>query len=37
MNRTFWIGAGLFIVMALVVAGLRTNLGTGTLSENRTA
>jgi preprotein translocase subunit SecG len=37
MNRTFWIVAGLFIVLALVVAGLRTNLGTGTPSENRSA
>jgi preprotein translocase subunit SecG len=37
MNRTFWIVAGLFIVLVLVVAGLRTSVGTGTLSENKSA
>jgi hypothetical protein len=35
MTRTFWIVAGLFMVLASIVAGLRTNIGTGSLSETK--
>jgi hypothetical protein len=37
MTRTFWIVAGLFMVLASIVAGLRTNIGRGSLSETKSA
>ena len=37
MHRTFWIVAGLFIALALTAAGLRTNVGSGSLSEAKSA
>jgi hypothetical protein len=37
MHRTFWIVAGLFIALALIAAGLRTNVGSGSLSEAKSA
>jgi hypothetical protein len=37
MTRTFWIVAGLFMVLASIVAGLRTNIGKGSLSETKSS
>jgi hypothetical protein len=37
MNRTFWVVAGLSIALALIAAGLRTNVSTGSLSDTKSA
>jgi hypothetical protein len=37
MTRTFCIVAGLFMVLASIVASLQTNIGAGSLSETKSA
>jgi hypothetical protein len=35
MNRILWVVAGLFIALALIAAGLQSNVGTGSLSDTK--